>query len=474
MSKFNEKQTMKTINQEGHVAYKLDDKTKLVTMVCTTFFNEFKFYGDNSRDLVKLATKLCYSDPKFVSNLAIYARKEMNLRSVSHVLTAIIAHEVPSKPYIKQTVEHVVVRADDLLEILACYLQMFGKPIPNGLKKALGNGLKKFDEYAISKYNGGSKAVKFSDILSLTHVKPDNETQSELFKRILENNLETAVRWESELSQHGNTKETWEKLINENKVGYMAALRNLRNMLYVNPSNFDNILNMLANKQQVLKSKQLPFRFLSAYRQVQEMASSKVLDTLEQATKHSVANLPKLKGKTVIAIDVSASMAHWPLSQNSSMHCSDIACLMAVMASYLCEDYIVYTFDTRLKNVTFPSNANIIQTADQIVVYGGGTDIALPFEEMIQKQIQADRVILFSDNEVNRGQRTIQTYVDEYRKKVNSNLWVHGVDLQGYETTQFIGKNTSVIAGWSDKILEYIHLSEEGFETQVEIIENYM
>ena len=474
MSKFNTTNTNKTLNCEGHVAYNLEDKTKLVTMVCTTFFNENKYYGDNSNELVKLASKLCDSDPKFVSNLAIYARKEMNLRSVSHVLSAIIAHELNSKPYIKQTMENVVVRADDLLEILACYLNMYGKPIPNGLKKALGNGLKQFDEFLIAKYNGGHKKVKFKDILKLTHVKADDDAQNELFKKILEDNLMVATRWETQLSEHGNTAFVWEQLIDNNQIGYMAALRNLRNMLQAKPANINKIYDMLSSKDAVMKSKQLPFRFYNAYMQVKPYGSSKVLSVIETAIKHSIANLPKIQGKTVIAIDVSGSMTYNPIAGGGTTYCSDIACLMAVMASSICEDAIVYTFDSKLNNVTFPANCNIIQTASDIKVHGGATYMHLPFEHILNNNIYADRIIVFSDNQVNYGKVTIQKYVKEYREKVNENLWVHAIDLAGYGTTQFTGKNTNIIAGWSERILEFIALSEAGFQSQVELIENYI
>ena len=81
----------KTVNKSGHAAYSMDDKTKLVTMVLTSMFGEPKFYGDNTNELVALAEQ---SDMNFVHRLAAYARKEMNLRSVSHGLTAIVAKRV--------------------------------------------------------------------------------------------------------------------------------------------------------------------------------------------------------------------------------------------------------------------------------------------------------------------------------------------------------------------------------------------
>lgn len=43
MSKFNNRPTGMTTNSEGLSAYAMEDKSKLVTQVLTSFFNEQKF-----------------------------------------------------------------------------------------------------------------------------------------------------------------------------------------------------------------------------------------------------------------------------------------------------------------------------------------------------------------------------------------------------------------------------------------------
>ena len=43
-------------------------------------------------------------------------------------------------------------RPDDALEILACYTGQYGRPIPNALKKGLGQALAEFDGYQLAKY----------------------------------------------------------------------------------------------------------------------------------------------------------------------------------------------------------------------------------------------------------------------------------------------------------------------------------
>ena len=79
MSKFNKNTITKTFNHEGHIAYMMDDKIKLVTQVLTSFFNEDKFYGDNSEDLKSTLKRVISTDPDFASRLA--DRKSTRLNS---------------------------------------------------------------------------------------------------------------------------------------------------------------------------------------------------------------------------------------------------------------------------------------------------------------------------------------------------------------------------------------------------------
>lgn len=472
MAKFNSAATIKTTNHSGHAAYSMADKPKLVAMVLTSFFNESKFYGDNSKELQNLIPRVIEKDAAFVSNLAVFARREFNMRSVSHVLTAYLANHEKGKQFVRKTVKGVSLRGDDITEIMAFYLSTFGKPVPNSLKKGIADVLVTLDEYSLAKYKGEKNAVKMRDLLCLCRPTPKNDTQSAIWKRCLEGTLQTPVTWETQLSANGNNAKTWEKLIDSGKVGYMALLRNLRNIIQANPSNVDKVLEIIRDPERVKKSRQLPFRFLSAYKSVSGIASSKVFDALEDAADASLQNLPKLPGKTVIAVDVSGSMSDL-VSAKSDVHCYEIAALLGLMFAKNSADTVFYTFNNNIKKVAVSSRVNILAATQQFGC-GGGTNMNLPFREMIDDHIIADRIIILSDNECNCGwNRPVQVIADEYRKKSGNDLWVHAVDLQGYGTQQFYGRKTNIIAGWSEKILDFIQLSEQGDGNLVSKIQNY-
>lgn len=491
MSKFNKSTKGKntTVNKSGNRAYKLQDKEKLAAMVLTSLYGEEKFYGDNSKALVNLATVV---DPIFVAKLALYARRKMNLRSVSHVLTAILANreDVKGMPLVRNLINQVVVRPDDITEILAVYLNFYGKPIPNALKKGLADKMGDMTEYGLGKYNGGKKEITFKDVIMLTHPKPRDIRETDLFKKVLEDTLETPYTWETELSEKGNTKEVWEDLIASGKVGYMALLRNLKNIIKAQPRNIQDVYDQIMDREAVLKSKQLPFRFYTAYTLLDSegLMTSKLAYILNTALEYSTENIETLPGKTLIAVDSSGSMSH-KISDRSSVSCFNIATIIAMMANKICEEAVTMSFDDSYSLLSPSRNSGIIDSAQCIPNHGGSTDIRLPFDYMLKEKAFFDRVIIISDNEMNAGKMnkvpysgwgrprentngaTCQSRLDRVRKEINPDLWLHGIDLVGYGTQQFTGGKYSFLAGWNETVFDVIKYNEEGTGDFVSLIE---
>lgn len=105
--------------------------------------------------------------------------------------------------------------------------------------------------------------------------------------------------------------------------------------------------------------------------------------------------------------------------------------------------------------------------------------MGLPFMGMMSEHIDVDRVIILSDNECNRDDgwwcsgKTVQSLADDYRRKTGNDIWVHAIDLQGYGTQQFCGAKTNIIAGWSEKVFDFILLAEAGEGSLEKTISNY-
>ena len=233
------------------------------------------------------------SDAQFVARLAIYARERMNLRAIPLVLAVELAKVHSGDSLVRKMTERIIQRADEITELLAYYqkanyrketkkLNHLSKQLQAGLQHAFNH----FDEYQFAKYNRDTE-IKLRDALFLVHPKAKNDEQQLIFDKIVENKLQTPYTWETELSVLGQSKfeskeakkeaftRKWEELIDSGKVGYMALLRNLRNILEVNVSalHIQRVCETISDKRKVLQSKQLPFRFLAAYREVSQIDS---------------------------------------------------------------------------------------------------------------------------------------------------------------------------------------------------------
>jgi hypothetical protein len=491
MAKLNGKaKTNKTTNKSGGVAYKQSYKMLLVSQVLCSFYNESKFYGDNSAEIIENAKQVIQNsdeDALFVSKLCMYARKEFNMRTISQVLAVVLANEENGIKYAKDTISNVCLRVDDITNIVAFQLNEYGHTIPNQMKKGLSIAFNKFDEYQFAKYNRKGE-VKLRDALRLTHPKPKDENQSELFKKILNDNLETPYTWEVELSTKGNTKEVWEELISSKRLGYMATLRNLRNILTAKVDNIQDVYNYIENENAIKNSKQLPFRYYSAYKEIDKrgLGTNKTYSVLSNALQKSLNNIETLKGLSFICGDESGSM-NCGISFKSDITCKDISNLMVAMANYICEDSITGLFADGFRIVSMNKNNSVLSNALSIQNHQGGTNINSTVKYLLDKNIKVDRIIIFSDNEANeqytslgwgwgeRINKTTQQLFDEYRRKINHNCWLHAIDLEGYGTVQFneYDNHVNLIAGWSEKLLNFIPLVERGADGIVKEIENY-
>lgn len=473
---------MRTTNRSGHAAYRLDDRTRLLTMALTTMLGEKKFYGDTTSDLIQLAEKLCdEGDGEYVAKLAVWTRTKGNLRSVSHALMAVVSYHCSGEPYVRPAARAIAsVRGDDGTEMLATYKAMYGAEVrwPHAIQRGIMDALEKAKPYSIAKYQSKNREFKLRDTLRITHPHTWNGDTSEAMGECVSGTLGMPKGWETELSERGNTKEVWDELIRENRLGIFAQLRNLRNMIQAG-ADIDPVLENLRNPWVIRNSKILPFRFYSAYQELQKagLATTKVTKALDAAMSKACANVEGLTGRTAVLIDTSGSMG-CSVSQRSVTSCRDIAAVLGAMVTQRADDAWVCGFDDYAKVIPM-AGTSILSDVSMVPAAGGGTDMEAGISLLMRSGFDADRVVILSDNEVNSGGRwygrnnakTIQSGIDEYRRKVGHDVWCHAIDLQGYGTTQVLGGHTQVLAGWSENVLAFLSYAEQGFGNMVGEIE---
>lgn len=192
MSKFNTKNEgvkPTEVNFMGEMAFKLSDKEELVSTVMTTFLQNSYYESENEivNRIKKLVEKV---DPLFVAKLAIYARNEGKLRSSTHLLSALLPKYVSGLPWAKNFYDKIIVRPDDMSEILSAYASLNGmdlkniKNIPNSIKKGFKTALERLDAYQIDKYKMNRRSVSMIDLVRLFHPK-GTQKNAEAFNRLV-------------------------------------------------------------------------------------------------------------------------------------------------------------------------------------------------------------------------------------------------------------------------------------------------
>jgi hypothetical protein len=138
------------------------------------------------------------------------------------------------------------------------------------------------------------------------------------------------MTWEnlSEWSPEGMTGRMWDAVIPN--MGLMALLRNLRNFDAKNISraSVELIKSKLVDQETVRSSRVLPFRFFTAYNNLDSLRWS---ESLEIAILHSLFNVPVLSGHTLVLVDRSGSMFSSKLSDKSEVTFADVASLFGTV-----------------------------------------------------------------------------------------------------------------------------------------------
>lgn len=451
--KFNVKGSNRTENLAGGKSFSKDAKSELVFAVLTTFLED-KFYESGDERIERIRNLIPQVGADFVCKLAIVARQEFNMRSVSHLLIGEISKVY--KGVVKDIIPKIAVRPDDLIEICA-YL---GKPLPNQVKKGVALALKNFSEYQLGKYRKEGSKWSLVDLFNLTHPKGTKNA-----KKLIDGTLRADDTWEKEVSKVADAK-TWEKLIAEDKMGYMAILRNLNNLVKYNVSEktIDKVCKILTDPEQIKKSRQLPFRFYTAYTNVS--GNIKLSDAISEAMDISVGNLDTLQGKTLIGIDCSGSMDGRPI---------EIASIFAgaLIKKTDCE---VILYDTSIKEFSPSTRTPVVDIADRIQkeAMGGGTNTGLVFE--YAEKSQWDRIFIISDNESWQESQwgygsSTQSKYNQFKKITGSDPFIYAIDIQGYGTHDISSDKVTHLTGWSDKLLQFVGIKEKGVDI-VKWIEN--
>lgn len=421
---------------EGAPAKRINAVQELRRTVLACLLWEKNFYEDG-KDVADRIEKLAAQvTPLTLASLAVEARSQFHLRHVPLVLLKHLVKHGTGK-MVEDAIYETIQRADELAEFVALYWMDGRKPLSNPMKRGLARAFRKFSPYQLAKYNRDGE-VKLRDVLFLTHPEPADDEQAAAWKKLVDGTLESPDTWEVSLSKGDDKKETFERLIDENKLGYLALLRNLRGMA-------DAGCDLQKIKTAVLSrrgaGRVLPFRYVAAARACPQLEPA--IDTALLAT---LAESPTLPGTTIVLVDVSGSMDS-RLSAKSDMTNMDAA---AALASLIRGETVrVFTFTDRVVEVPHRlgmSGVDAVRNSQE----HGGTFLGRAVKQM--NTLPHDRLIVITD------EQSADSVPDPLAK------WAYMINVSTNRSGVGYGRWTH-LDGWSEGILRFIAESEKAIAT---------
>jgi len=420
---------------EGGIARRITPYQELRRSVLSCLLWENGFYESGQEISERIADLVKVVRPFEAANLAIEAREQMKLRHAPLWIVRQMAKLDSHKYMVAATLERIIQRADELTEFLALYWKDGRCPLSAQVKKGLARAFPKFDAYQLAKYNRKGQ-VKLRDVLFLCHAKPRDEQQSKVWASLIDGSLAPPDTWEVALSSGGDKAKTFLRLMEEKKLGGLAFLRNLRNMVdaripvdvledYLRTVNLSNVL---------------PFRFISA-----AAACPKLETGLESAMFNALKSMDRMAGKTILLIDVSGSMLV-PLSSNSVMNRMDSASALGMLLREICDDIQIWTFSEDVVPVP-PRRGFALNDAIKKSQLKRGTYLGKAVRKLNAKE-EYDRIIVITDEQSHdpvgnplEGKRGYMINVGMYKRGVGYGPWVH-------------------IDGWSESVVRWIQAME--------------
>ncbi|GGQ70354.1 TROVE domain-containing protein [Kitasatospora griseola] len=460
-----------TANHQGGTGHLRDEKSELFLLAMANLVGQDTFYerGDDRDDrYTALVRSLAVSDPEWTLGLLRWLRHGAAMRTASLVGAAEFTRarlDAKLPGHSRQAIDAVLQRPDEPGELLAYWTSRYGRALPKPVKRGVADAVARlYNGRALLKYDTGAKGYRFGDVLELTHPTPDPHKpwQSELFRYALDRRhrpdtavppagdalltahrallavpveerraLVTGLDGARRLAEAGMTWEAlagwlqgpldaavWEAVIPS--MGPMALVRNLRNFDQAGVSDevAEAVARRISDRAEVTRSRQFPFRYLAAYRHAPSLRWG---HALEQAMRHSLANVPALPGRSLILVDRSGSMFGRPSAQ-TQLNRADTAAIFGTALALRAAEADLVEFGSTSRAVPLERGDAVLRVLDR---FGnlGGTDTAGAVRRHYRDH---DRVLIVTDEQAYGG------WASHPLESVPARIPVYTWNLAGY------------------------------------------
>lgn len=443
-----------------------------------------QFYESADKRIERLIdlVRLCHAS--WLRDFIPWLRSGAHLRSAPIVLAAEYARHFPTP---RGVVASALQRADEPAEMLGYWMARYGRAVPKPVKRGIADAVTRlYTERSAMRYDGSSKTWRFGDVIEFVHPTPKDEKQAALFRFLLDRRRHGAVVPQAVLPKvaatlameavpaigrtpmalyglmglgaevsweraggwlaGGLTAEAWGVLIPS--MGYMALMRNLNNFdrAGVRDSARKAVQERLTDPEEIASSRVLPFRFQTAYKNLEADTYKVALGT---AADMAVANLPEFPGATLIMVDCSGSMVN-PVGGGKSRNpltCSETAGFLAEALGRRCEKAAIVCYDSDILSAHAPQRHVGLLTAAKDARYaarGGTYTWRCTNHAYSTATVRFDRVVILTDEQAADH--------DDGSIKVPVITW----NLAGYQAhhAEHGARNRFFVAGYNDTVLQ--------------------
>lgn len=416
-------------NHAGAPAYALDARAALAQLAATgTFANTFYVSGDEQLETVLQHAAAC--EPRYVAQVALYARRRGFMKDVPAVL---LAHLATRGPDGIAWLERVFASVIDDGRMLRNFVQVLRSGALG--RKSLGTAPKR----AVKNWLAARPVPKLlvdaigndpslADVVKMVHPAPANDEQRAMYGYLLgkqhdASKLPAVVR-ELEAFRAGErgadlpklpfrlldslelSQQDWIAIAK--RASWQETRMNLntyaRHGVFADAGAVDVIARRLASAEAVRGAKAFPYQLLMAWKAAKDIPPP-IADALATAMEHAVHNVPVVAGELAVCLDVSGSMTSCSVTgarkgATSAVRCVDAAALIAAALLRKNPRARVLPFEHRVRDVRLDPRDSVTTLAAQLAsVGGGGTDCSAPLAELNGERAKVDVVIFVSDNE---------------------------------------------------------------------------
>mgnify|MGYP004647776247 FL=1 len=457
MSKFNNKQGITTVTYEGGEAYEKPLLHEWLNILFGSFLAGGAYESDRTQAerLIEKTRQIADKyGAEFAMKAVVYARNVMGMRSASHLAGAVLnAYNFQDKRDLYRKLFH---RPDDVAELFGAIDYLYEKR-SHAVVMATCDYVSGMNEYMFGKYKLTGKRYNWFDIINISHA---NSTVIDTIKTT--GKIPVADVWETAISNTDNAEEEWKRLLVEGKLGYLALLRNLRNI-----SKYDfctqefaekYIFSILCDPNKIKESLVFPFQIYTAYK-----ACPKYWYELSEAFKASMENVPVIEGSTLVAVDVSGSMDAG-LSLRSTVSIGEASACYAYIVSQRCTDPTIVKFGSTASLVSrnILDNYNPFDAIEDIAMHTCGYSTCIGEIRKVIGNKKFDRLFLFSDQQ-NMEMRNFD--MSSPVQFVNSiSKYSYSFDLGAYPTTVFkdMPSNVCLMTCLTTNLFALVRKFEEG------------